>query len=134
MTTNDNKSAILPDYIQQYAFDFKWDNTLVWGLDIPVEVMNIDELVWHFDVPWLHTHSGRFDVTPTEIMQHPDTYREQYNRTMQSDLSYPIDIMFNKGHWLILDGLHRLMKSVSLGKRQVNVRKVPRSLISQITI
>ena len=123
----------LPDYIQEYAFDFSWDNTLLWQLDITTQTMGIDQLAWHFDVRWLHTKNGRFDITPKQIMDNPDLYNEQYGRTMQSDLSYPIDIMFNKGNWLILDGLHRLMKSAILGKQQVNVRKIPRSAVPLIT-
>ncbi len=51
---------------------------------------------------------------------------------MNADLTYPIDIMENKGRWLILDGLHRLMKAYSLGMKKVVVRKVPRELIPQI--
>lgn len=124
----------LPDYIQKYAFDFRWDNELVWKLDVPVETMSIDELVWHFDVPWLNTPNGRFDVSPAEVMLYPGAHKEQYERTMQSDLSYPIDIMFNKGNWLILDGLHRLMKSVHLGKKEVSVRKIPRDMVPLISI
>lgn len=124
----------LPDYIQKYAFDFKWDNELVWQLEVPTEVMTVEELIWHFDIPWLHTPGGRFDVTPTEIMNSPELHKERYERTMQADLAYPIDIMFNKGRWLILDGLHRLMKSVLQGKREVMIRKIPRSMVPLIDI
>jgi hypothetical protein len=66
-------------------------------------------------------------------MQFPEIHREQYERTMLSDLSYPIDIMMNKnGQWLILDGLHRLMKSIHLGLDKVAVRKVPPEMIRLI--
>jgi len=126
--------APLPDYLQKYAFDFRWDNQLVWSISVPVETMAVAELVWHFDIPWLHTDGGRFDLTPTAIMQHPNMYEAQYKRTMASDLNYPIDIMFNKGNWLILDGLHRLMKSVDCGRKQVRVRKIPDELIPLIRI
>jgi len=40
--------------------------------------------------------------------------------------------MENKGKYLILDGLHRLMKSYILGMKKVNVRIVPRDKISKI--
>ena len=102
----------LPEHIKKYAFDFRWSNELLWELEVPSESMGINELLWHFDIPWLHTEGGRFDLTPREIMENPTIYTSQYERTMQSDIRYPIDIMENKGRWLILDGLHRLMKTV----------------------
>ncbi|CAN5122117.1 hypothetical protein BH09PAT3_BH09PAT3_4940 [soil metagenome] len=131
--TKDYTCNPLPNHIQKYAFDFRWDNEKIWALNIPTEKMSIDELVWHFDVAWLHTPGERFNLTPAKIMQNPDIYPEQYRRTLESDLSYPIDVMFHKDRWLILDGLHRLMKSVSQGRTQVRVHKIPHSMIPMIS-
>ena len=122
----------LPAHIQQYAFEFRWNNQLVWNLRVEPESMSVDDLVWHFDIPWLHTEGERFNLTPKDIMKFPELYRDQYERTMKSDLSFPIDIMYNKGRWLILDGLHRLMKAVHNGERNVAVRKIPRTLVPEI--
>ena len=51
---------------------------------------------------------------------------------MKSDLRHSIDIMENKGKWLILDGLHRLAKAKILGHTKVKVRKIPCSEIPNI--
>jgi hypothetical protein len=51
---------------------------------------------------------------------------------LRADLSYPIDIMENKGRWLILDGLHRLVKAYKNGQKTVKVRKIPRERTSEI--
>ncbi len=64
MENSDKKPMPLPSHIQKYAFDFRWDNELVWGLDVETETMNIVKLIWHFDVPWLHTKNGSFDLSP----------------------------------------------------------------------
>jgi len=124
----------LPNHIVPYAFTFLWDNQKVWALTIPTEMMSVAELEWHLDIPWLHTPGGRFDVTPSDIMRYPDQYRVQYDRTMASDLTYPIDVMFNvaTNRWQILDGLHRLMKSMALGIDTVTVRKVTDEMIPLI--
>ena len=122
----------LPEHIAEYAFDFRWSNERLWQLEVPTETLPVDELVWHFDIPWLHTPGGRFDLKPTDIMTHPDLYPDEYARTMQADTSYPIDIMSNNGRWLILDGLHRLMKSVDAGEETVTVRKISRELVPKI--
>lgn len=132
MPKNTKVAKPLPAHIRIYAFDFLWDNELVWNLKVPTETMDINELIWHFDVPWLHKEGGRFDLLPTEIMEHPELYPRQYQRTMDSDLSFPIDIMWNNDRWLILDGLHRLMKSVDAGEKRVMIRKIDRSMIPLI--
>ena len=68
-----------------------------------------------------------------EIINDPEKYKDEYERTMKADLSHPIDIMKNKGRWLILDGLHRLMKAYIQGQKKVKVRKIPRERIPDIS-
>ncbi|HED37624.1 MAG TPA: hypothetical protein ENI76_05190 [Ignavibacteria bacterium] len=122
----------LPQIIKDVGFDFSWDEKKVWALDVPTEEISIDELTWHFGIPF-HWHGNEvYNLTSREVLENPDKYKDEYNRTMNTDLAYPIDIMENKGRWLILDGLHRLMKAHSLGMKKVIVRKVPRELIPQI--
>ncbi len=123
----------LPAIIEQVGFDFSWDESKVWQLDLPTEDMPIKELMWHLDMPFIWSKpDGYYDVTPTEVINHPEKHSEEYGRTMDSDTSYPIDIMYWKERWLILDGLHRLMKQVIEGKEVVQVRKVPQSAIPVI--
>ena len=124
----------LPKVIQEVGFDFSWDERKVWALDLPTETMSISELAWHFDVPFIWSKpDGFYDVKPQEVMDNPDQYKEEYERTMRADTAYPIDIMFWKNRWLILDGLHRLMKLALQGAEEVSVRRVPESAIPLIS-
>lgn len=126
-------SRVLPAIIKDVGFDFSWDERKVWELEVPTEEMPIDELTWHFDVPFIwYKPDGYYDVNPREVIEHPDQHPEEYERTMQSDTDYPIDVMHWKKRWLILDGLHRLMEQAIQGKEVVQVRKVPESAIPQI--
>jgi hypothetical protein len=126
-------SRKLPDIIQQVGFDFSWDERKVWELDAPVEKMSITELTWHFDVPFIWSKpNGFYDICPHEVIKYPDRHPEEYERTMQANTSYPIDVMFWKNRWLILDGLHRLMKQSIEGKKIVQVRKISQSAIPLI--
>lgn len=123
----------MPAIIKEVGFDFSWDERKVWELDVPTEEMPIDELAWHFDVPFIWSKpDGYYDVNPREVIEHPDQHPEEYERTMQSDTDYPIDIMYWKKRWLILDGLHRLMKQSVQGTEVVKVRKIPESAIPLI--
>lgn len=123
----------LPKIIREVGFDFRWDEHKVWQLDLPTEEMPIDKLAWHFDVPFLWSKpNGYYDIKPREVIDSPRNYSEEYARTMQADISYPIDVMLWRGRWVILDGLHRLMKQYIEGNEAVDVRKVPKSLITLI--
>ena len=123
----------LPKIIKEVGFDFSWDEKKVWALDLPVEEMGIKELSWHFDVPFLWTKpDGFYDLRPSRILQDPNAYKDEFCRTMDDDLSHPIDIMDWRGRWLILDGLHRLMKASIQNHKTVRVRKVPQEKIPEI--
>ena len=119
----------IPQIIKNVGFDFHWSEEKVWKLDVPVEEISIDELKWHFDTPFW----GHYQLKPIDVINNPSKYEDEYKRIMNSDLQYPLDIMFWKGKWLLLDGLHRLAKARVLGLKTVNVRKIPQEAISQIS-
>ncbi|MCA9325168.1 hypothetical protein KDA23_03845 [Candidatus Saccharibacteria bacterium] len=123
----------LPESIKEVGFDFNWSNPKVWALTLPTEDIPIADLVWHFEYPFIWPLPDGYDeVTPNQVMDDPDTFKDEYQRTLDADISYPIDIMFWKNRWLILDGLHRLMKQYLNHAETVQVRKVPQSFIPQI--
>lgn len=124
----------LPSIIEEVGFDFDWDEKKVWALELPVEEVKIDELTWHLDIPFLFTKpNGYYDLKPSQVLENPDDFNEEYSRTINADLSFPIDVMFWRGRWVILDGLHRLMKANLQGQEEVSVRKVPNSAIQAIS-
>lgn len=126
-------NRIKPAIIEEVGFDFQWDEQKVWKLDVPIEEMGVDELGWHLDVPFIWSKpEGYYDVNPREVIEHPAQHPEEHERTMQADTGYPIDIMYWKKRWLILDGLHRLMKQTIQGVATVQVRKIPTSAIPLI--
>lgn len=125
-----SRSKDMPAIISEVGFDFSWDERKVWEIDAPVEAIGIDELTWHLDIPFLWSKpDGYYDVEPRWVLEYPDKYPQEYERTEQADTTYPIDIMWWRGKWVILDGLHRLMKLYSEGKVMVNVRKIPEASI-----
>ena len=69
-------------------------------------------------------------VTPNEVINNPNKFREHRDKIQAADTSFPIDIMKNKkGKWLTLDGLHRLVKLFLNKETKVRVRKIPPELI-----
>ncbi len=122
-----------PQIILDVGFDFSWSSRKVWALDLPVETMAITELIWHFGIPfWDSEGTDEYNLTPNDVLAHPEKEPTHFSKIQHADLAFPIDIMENKGRWLILDGLHRLAKAYMLGMTEVQVRKVPRELIPLI--
>lgn len=122
-----------PEIIRRVGFDFAWDERKVWVLECPVITMSRSRLDWHLDVPFLWSEpDGFYDLLPRDVIDNPEDYPEEYARTMQSDTSYPIDIMFWRKNWLILDGLHRLMKLNVEGVSDIQVRKISKEAIPLI--
>ena|SRR3989344_4932028 len=118
--------------IKKIGFDFDWDSKKVWKLKLPIKEMNINKLIWHFDFPfWEKDGTGDWNLTPWEVVGEPQRH-SHHKRAFRADLRYPIDIMKNKGRWLILDGLHRLVRAYLMGQKKVKVRIVPRSKIPKI--
>ena len=123
----------IPQSVLEYGFDFDWDESDVWRLDYPNEDMNIEELEWHLDVPFWENGGKDYSLCPRDVLNNPEKYKEHYDRIMNSDINYPIDVMFNKGRYVILDGVHRLVKSKLLGMKYANVRIIPRDEIKNIS-
>ncbi len=128
----DKKKKEIPQIIKDVGFDFNWDEEKVWALDLPIEEMEIQELEWHFDIPFWWTEGGFYDFKPIWVIENPEKYPERVERIMKADLTYPLDIMNWKGRWLLLDGLHRLTKAKMTGQKKVKVRKVPQKAIPKI--
>lgn len=122
-----------PKIIEEVGFDFSWDSKKVWALEEPVMEMDIQELLWHFDIPfWEKEGTDDWNLTPKEVIRHPEEEPTHVSRIQKADLTHPLDIMENKGRWLLLDGLHRLVKLYLQGAETVRVRKIPRSRIPEI--
>lgn len=123
----------MPKIIKEVGFDFDWDEKKVWDLNVIAEDMPIKQLIWHFDIPFLWSDpDGYYDIKPIDVINNPSRFSGEYERVIRSDTSYPIDIMLWKDRWLILDGLHRLMKLFIKGEQNVRVRKIPKSKIPKI--
>lgn len=128
-----NASKKVPQIIKKVGFDFHWDERKVWKLKVPAEEMPISKLEWHFKIPfWRLPDNTPYSLKPIDVINHPEKFEKEYKRTLQADLKHPIDIMWNKGQWLLLDGLHRVVKAKILGMETVRVRKISRSYIPKI--
>lgn len=122
-----------PQIIKDTGFDFAWDDKKVWELPIEAEEIPIDELLWHLEIPvWETEGTDDWNLTPAQVLQNPEKEPSHSKKIAEINLQYPIDIMWNKGRWTLLDGYHRLARAHQLEQKNVKVRKIPRDYIPQI--
>lgn len=123
----------IPKIIADNCLNRVPDNEKIWSLDISITQMLISKLDWQFDIPFWTYGNKKYAITPNQVIRNKRKYRYQYNRIMNSDLRFPIDVAKNKkGKWEILDGLHRLVKAKILGLTKVNVRKISPAQLKEL--
>src|SRR5450830_1562715 len=83
----------IPKIIKEVGFDFDWSEEKAWVLDMPVEEIDISELMWRFGISFLGQNGLRYNLTPQEAMDKPELYEKEYERKLSADWAYPIDIM-----------------------------------------
>jgi hypothetical protein len=97
----------------------------VHGRNRPIELMPVRELEWILDVPLWWDGGHPFQLRPRDVLVEPDRNQAQRARTSDADLAIPIDVAWYHGRWVVVDGVHRLLKAVSLGHTAVAAREIP---------
>lgn len=108
----------------EFALLEDWEAEDVWGLPGVIQIMPIASLDAHLDLPFLSERLP-YDLTPRQVMSDPHSHMGEYSRMWLAD-DFPIDIVQHPihGHFVILDGLHRLMRAAFMGRRAVRVRVI----------
>jgi hypothetical protein len=71
-----------------------------------LETLPTWSVLWHLDRPWWKADGRHFAVTPREVLLDPRRHAEQFARTLNADLRFPLHITYRAERWLILDGIH----------------------------
>jgi len=124
--------AKIPTALRGWLLPIEWDRELLWALGLPRRRLALEALRWHFDLPWWRRDGVWFQVTPREFMAHPEAHPEHADRVAKADLSYPLHVVLRHQRWLILDGVHRLVKAEMLGLRDVVVSTLAPADIAKI--
>jgi len=124
----------IPEILKPFYFNFHWSQKKLWSLDLQKETMAVECFLWLLDYPIWATRPPHniFDLKPADVMKNPEHYPKHFRRIQNTDLAYPIHIMFYKHNWVIMDGFHRLMKCVLEKRKQISVYKLIESQIDMI--
>ena len=73
-------------------------------------------------------------ITPNQVIKNPHLSPQDAMKIINADLSYPIIVYDDNGDLDILDGLHRLAKSVMLRRKTIKVKYVSNDILSKCKI
>jgi hypothetical protein len=111
---------------------FKIDDNKLWELDIPTEEINISDIYYNLDIPYLERMgTDDWNLSPRMLIENFDKEKLHASRTKKVDLKYPIEIYKHQDKWIILDGVHRFTKAVLEGDKTIKVRKVTDEIIAK---
>jgi hypothetical protein len=124
----------LPAELRPYALEREWDRERLRRLRLPVEQMRVATLEWQLALPWWRHGERYFCVRPLEVLTIPNPYREHFDRAMDADLAHPLHVTLRSGRWVVVDGVHRLLKAFTLGESTVPVRKLTADALPLIAL
>lgn len=122
----------IPKLTKDLGLDFWWDTQKLWEVDLPIEEMKLQEFEWMLELPFWDYDGVMFALTPKQVILNKDKYHTQYERTMSSDLNFPVNAIFTNNRWVIMDGIHRLLKAYTLENKTIKVKKALRKHIPLI--
>lgn len=112
---------------------FKINFKKLWALDLSVEEIDLKSLSNNLDIPYLEREgTDDWNLTPRELVKNFGKEVTHARKVNRAKLSFPIDICYFKGQWIILDGVHRYTKALMAGEATIKVRRVPAVLLDDI--
>lgn len=85
------------------------------------------------DVPVWPDDAGRdYATTPRQVLSAPEKYPREFARVQSADTRYPIDVIARQGRLMILDGIHRLARTIVEGRVTIEGRFISASAVRKL--
>lgn len=104
---------------------FKIEEELLWKEEIPVEEIPLEDLAHNLNILYLESiGTDDWNMSPRMLLENFEREIPHATKVNNADMSYPIELYFFKGQWIILDGVHRYTKAHLLKQQSIRVRRV----------
>lgn len=101
-----------PKILTDAGYEIYCDTLKLRELDLPVVEFDIDKLIWNFDLPfWNKDGTDDWNLTPWDVINKIEDSNGHQKRVEMADIQFPILLLNKKDEWLIIDGVHRLVKT-----------------------
>ena len=101
----------VPLALRTVLMPFTWRLEMLRALDLELTEIKVSTFDWMLDLPMWRYDGEWFAVTPRQVTQDREKYREQWDRTQHADLTCPVYVTPRAGRLVIIDGLHRLLRA-----------------------
>lgn len=122
----------VPPELKGYLLDFWWDREKLYSLNLPTKCVDVAVLAHHLNLPYWQWGGRPFTLSPYKVLSDPLRYTEQFNRTMEADLGFPIAIFEQSDKIIILDGVHRLLRAYAKGDQVIEAAVFSEKFIPEI--
>ena len=128
--------STVPDDLLPWMVPFWWHLDRLLALDLPVSHMPMSALRPFLSVPYWRDgkHSGLFQLNAWDVLADPETHADHWQRTIDTDLRYPLTCYPLGDRLTLLDGYHRLLKAEATGVESLPVVVVPESQVDGVLI
>ena len=115
-----------------YDVNKLWNKTK----NIKTNRIYLDKIIHNLDIDlWTTFVNGKEKyITPKQVIKNPYVSPQDFCKIINADLSYPIIIYEDNGYLDVLDGLHRLAKSVILKRKTIKVKYVSNDILLKCKI
>ena len=124
---------IVPPSLARILPNVMWNRERLHSLALPVVVLSVRELSWQLDLPWWRVDQRYFAVSPNQVRREPRTYARHWQRTLDADPRFPIHLL-ERERLIILDGVHRLLKTDVQGLEHVSAQVVSHALFADYIV
>jgi hypothetical protein len=118
-----------PEEIRRHMFDITWERADLFALPLPTETVSVARFLWQLELPYWRDGEHHFAVAPAHVRRDPRSHAQQWKRTMDADLTFPIYVVDGPLQETILDGVHRLLKASVLGVERLPCRRLSQSAL-----
>ena len=105
----------------------------LWKLDVPTQEIPLTQIERHLTINYWATPGEHHNLSPKDVLDHPEEHGHEYTRIQATNFDYPIDVCMWEGKLMLLDGLHRLAKAHLMQMSSMKVRMVPLELLQSIS-
>ncbi len=95
-------------------------------LPFPLVEIPLEKLLWHFDMPvWEKDGTDDWNLKPWEVIKKEEGTTVHQKRVEEADTGYPIVVTEYNSRLVILDGVHRLVKTYLQDRKTISSKVIP---------
>ncbi len=121
----------IPKSLKKAGYEIYCDAEKLGSLDIPIVDFKINDLIWNFDLPLWGKDGESWNLTPWDVINKVPGSASQRKRVENIDMTYPILVIERNNKWLIIDGVHRLVKAYLDDQKTILAKIITQDLIDK---